>query len=139
MRVIHDDLAAAYVFDPPRSIAQQEDVSGITLDGKILIQRSHHRPAFIVSDNSISGYFWNRPAAGDRRQPGAVTGAQPAVDPVAMQIRSPTPTLGSDPLAQHFEYFLVFRLGQVPIRICSPAKLKEGVLIPALASDGGND
>ena len=70
----------------PRRVAQQENVAGQALDGEIFVDRADER-AFGLGDDAVLGRLGNRAAGGDRGQPGAAAGPQPAVDLVAVQVR----------------------------------------------------
>ena len=86
MGVVHDDLAAAHVLDPPRRVAEQKDVAGVALDREVLVERADDRAVLIVGDDAIVGDLGNGAAAGDGGQPGALAGVQPAIDAVAVQV-----------------------------------------------------
>ena len=134
-----DDLAAADVLDPPRRVAQQEDVAGVALDGEVFVERADDRAVLVVGDDAVVGDLGNGAAAGDGRQPGALAGPQPAVDAVAVQVGAMPAALRRDAFAEHLQHRVVIVARQVAIRIRPAAQLEERVLVPVVAGDGGDD
>src|SRR6516165_8868003 len=107
MGIADYDLAAAHVLDLPGGVSQQEDVSGIALDGEILVERADHGSMLILGHDTIVGDIRNGAAAGNRRQPCILARLELAVDAVTVQISAVSPTRRRDPFTEHLDYIVV--------------------------------
>ena len=102
---IFDQHASRFAFDPansPRSIAQQHDVAGIALDGKVFVERAHDN-SFGLGDHGEQRSLWDGAAAGDRGQPCAASRPQLAIDAIAMDVSAVASATRRNALGEHFE------------------------------------
>jgi hypothetical protein len=101
--------ATGLAFDPPnspRTVAQQHDVAGIALDGKVFVECANNN-SFGLGNHRKQRSFGDGAAAGDCRQPRSAPRPQLAIDAVAMDVRAITSTPRSDALGEHFQNCLV--------------------------------
>src|SRR5262249_57486979 len=93
--VLDEDAAGLDAADPPRGVAELEDVAGRALDREVLVDLAdlgllrplHDRVVVVVGD---------RAARGDRGEPGAAPAAQLASDAVAVEVGAGTAAAGRD-------------------------------------------
>ena len=74
MRVGDADGPAGDLENPPRRVAELEDVAGVRLDREVLVQRADERVAGIEHD-AVVGDFRDGAAGGEREQPRAAPAA----------------------------------------------------------------
>ena len=118
MRVLHQHAAGVGfdAADHPRRIAQQHDVATVALHGEIFVDRTHH-PAVRLRYDGIQRIIGNSAATGDGRQSGAAPGAQLAIHPIAMQVRSVTPAARRNAFGEHVENRVKYLALQIAVRI----------------------
>ena len=68
-------------------LPEQEDVAGHRLDRPVLVDAAHHGVVGL-GHHAVVAALGDRPSRGERGQPGAPPGAQPAMDAVAVQVRA---------------------------------------------------
>ena len=103
MSILHPKPARLHTSNAPRGGAQQKDVTGETLNGKILINRSH---CYLVwfRHHQVIGVIRNGTATCNCRQSCAAASPNGPIHTVQMQIGTSTPPGGSDAIGQHVEH-----------------------------------
>ncbi len=102
---IFDQHASGLAFDaanPPRRVAEQDDVAAIAFDGEVFVERADHG-AFRLGDHGEEGSLGNGATTGDGRQSRAAPRPQLAVDPVVMDIGAIASAARGDAFGEHFE------------------------------------
>jgi hypothetical protein len=136
--VLDQDPAGLDAADPPRRVAELEDVAGRALDREVLVDLAdlgllgplHDGVVVVVGD---------RAARGDRGEPRAAAPAQHAGDPVAMEVGTGAPAAVGDALGQHREHLLELVVGQRGIRRRAADHRHELVLGDLLGGGRGDD
>ena len=85
MGVFHSNRSRLDLGDPPRGIAELEDVARHALDGEVLI----HRPDECfgrLEDDAVIGEIRNRAAGSEGRDPRSPAAAEAAVHRVVVEV-----------------------------------------------------
>ena len=128
VRVGDADDAALDLQNPPRGVAELEDVADVGFDGEILIERADERIVGVLTD-LVVGDVGDRPAAGDGGDAGALARHDAAVHAVAMQ--QPAPTVGV-----HLDDAIEIGARNIAKRPSPSEGVEEIVLVPSLLTGG---
>ena len=124
--------------DPPRGVAEQEDVAGHALDGEVLVERADRRLLRHL-DHGVAGVVRDGAAAGDGGQARAAPRLDDAVDAVAVQVRRHPPVARPDPLGQHRDHVVEVGPLQRGVLRRPPHGVEQLVLDQLLARRHGHD
>ncbi len=116
LRIDNVHIATADIQNPPRRVAQQKDVAGLTFNRKVFIERTNDG-AIGVGDNAVRRDFGNRSAVGHRSDACPLTRAQPTADAVVMQINPAVTGRTCHPFAEQFDGAVELLARQVAIRM----------------------
>ena len=130
-RIRHTHRAGLHLEDPPRCVAELEDVADARLDREILVERSNHRFLGLEHDAVLAGVR-DRAARCERRDPRAARGAQPAVH--AVPVEQGGATFGVE---SHSSIEVVAR--EIAIGPGAAERVVEPPLVPGLGDAGGDD
>ena len=131
MGVLHADLAGLHAADAPGGIAQQNDVPRQALHREVFVHGPDLR-AVRLGDHRVVERVRNGPARGKGRQAGAPPRAEPAVDPIVMEVRTASAPARGDPFGQHPNHRVELRALQLAVGKGAPAQGIEVVLPPLL-------
>ena len=127
--VLDPDPAALDAANPPRGVAQEEDVAPHTLDGEIFVDGAHEG-VLRLGDDVVVGVVGDSAAAGEGRQTGAAAPAQLAVYRVAVDVSTPASVAGRDPLGEHLDDLVVALSGKLAVGVRPADQVEQPVLLP---------
>ena len=131
MGVLHADLAGLHAADAPGGVAQQNDVARQALHRKVFVHRPH-LCAVRLGDHRVVERVRDGPARREGRQTGAAPRAEPAVDPIVMEVRPASAPARGDPLGQQPNHRVELHAFQLAVRKGAPTQGIEVVLPPLL-------
>ena len=138
MSVRHEQVAATQIPNPPRRVAQQKDVTRLTLGPEILIDRADHGVILLRHDADRED-FGDRSRITNRGDPRAGASPQPAADLIVMQIDAAPSGRVRDPLTEHLHDAVEVRARQIAIRGRSTTDGEQFIAAPVLASNRSDD
>ena len=124
--------------DPPRGVAELEDVPGQALDGEVLVHRAD-RGAGGLEHDLVVGEVGDRAARGHRRQPRSLAGAQHAVHRVLVEIGPAPAAPRGEAGREHLDDGVEVLPLEVAERPGAPDQGEQPVLGPLLGRHGGHD
>ena len=116
--------------DPPRGVAELEDVSAVGLDRPVFVDRAHERPFGLLADLVVRG-VGDGTTGEQRGHARALGGQEPAADAVTMEERAPALAVDADDLVQVFFSKVAIRPG--------PARQLEELRFQPLLGHAGRD
>jgi hypothetical protein len=135
------DEDAAYGFDlldAPAGVAEQDDVAGGGVDGKVLVERGDLEPFGLQDDGVVVG-VGDGSAVGDGDHAGSATGMEVALHAVAEEVGAVASAAGFDALVEDDEELVEVFAGEVAVGIGAAEDVEERVLVPGLGPAGGHD
>ena len=138
MRVFHQHSSrfSLYPSYAPGTVAEQHDVAGIALDGKIFIQGAHH-DSFRLEYDGKQRRLRDGATAGDGRQSAAAARSELVVHAVAVEICAVAPSPRRDALRKHFEYAVIGFPAEVAVGVGSLRQREQFIFVPAILIGGG--
>ncbi len=138
MRVGDAHHAVADAQDPPRSVAELEDVARQRLDGEVFVERADEM-ALGLEQHAVVEHFRNRAAVGDRADARAFSTSYFFIQTIMMQERPAAAAPRRVAAREHVHHFVEFLFLQVPVRICDLEQLEKRRLVPLLLGRGLGD
>jgi hypothetical protein len=92
-----------------------------------------------LEHDAVVGVVGDRAARRDRREPGAAPRAEPAVDPIAVQVGARASLLGRDALGHEREHGLPVGVAQRAIRMGAAHEREQRALVPVVGGDGRDE
>ena len=138
LRILDDDLAHLDLANPPRRVAELEDIASGAIDREVFIDRADRRLFGKLHDHVVV-VIWNRTARGDRREPRTAPRAHQATDPIAMEIRAGVAAPIRDAFREHLHQLLELLVGDVGVRRGAPDQPEELDLLHLLGRADRDD
>ncbi|MBV6412664.1 MAG: hypothetical protein OMOMHJEC_00447 [Xanthomonadales bacterium] len=137
-RVLDPHLALADAADAVALVAELKHIARQAFDREVLVDRAD-ADALRLQQHLVVGGVGDRAAAGQRGHARAATGAQHAVDRVAVQVRGARPAAGGVALGQHPHQRAVVLARQPRIGKCAAHPFVQRALRALAARDFGDD
>ena len=124
--------------NPPRRVAELENIAGHAFDGKVFVYRSEECLARFKHDTIIR-VVRDRAAGSQRDQPRATPPAHALVYGVIMNQCAAAPALCAETFRQHLQHVVKLLPRQIAIRIRGPHQVEEFLFLPIFAGRAGDD
>ena len=138
LRIFDEHAAGLNAPDAPGGIAQQHDVAGEALDGKIFVHGSDRRVVRRGHD-AVERILRDRSAAGDRGEAASAASFEAMVHAIAEKIGAVTAAPRGDAFREHFHDGVEIGARQSAIGIGAANQFVEIVLAPLFRGAGGHD
>ena len=138
MSVFNANRAGVDSQNPPRRVAELENIAGHAFDGKVFVYRSEECLARFKHDTIIR-VVRDRAAGSQRDQPRATPPAHALVHRVVMNQCAAPAALRAESFRQHPEHVVKLLPRQIAVRIRGPHQVEELLFLPIFAGRAGDD
>ena len=137
--VFDEDLAGGVdALDAPAGVAEEDDVAGRGVDGEVLVEGGDLDVLGLKHDGEDGG-VGDGSAVRDGDAAGAAAGVEMALDAVAEDVGAVAAAGVLDAVVEEGEDLAVLLAGEVAVRPGAAEDVVEGVFVPGLGADGGDD
>src|SRR5207249_2208507 len=136
--VHHPNRSRLDAADSPRGRAEQEDVSGHTFDGPVLVHGPYERVVRLRHHPVVAELGYG-PPGGERGHPSAAPPPKTRVHTVVVQVGRPTASAGTDPFRDQFDHLVEVLPRELRERGCPPDEFEQKVLRPFFGCAFGHD
>ena len=132
--VLHAHHTLLDAQDPPRGVAELEDVAGHALDGEVLVERADEAATRLLAD-LVVGDLRDGPARGHGDEARAAPRAQSAVHGIAVQVGGAASPAAAVAFGQEPHDGRKLGAGERPIGVSPAHQIEEPVLVVVLGGD----